>query len=103
MRVGGPSILFAIVPALLLGACSTVEKLNPFGSGDPKAKAAELTAFQPSGELKIQWKDNVGSAGAFTFSPAVVLARAARDVRDCTVRSRVVGGVSSRPPLAIAA
>jgi outer membrane protein assembly factor BamB len=64
--------LLTVVSVVLLGACSSVEKLNPFGPSDPKAKAAELTAIQPTGELKIQWKDNVGSAGAFTFSPAVV-------------------------------
>jgi uncharacterized protein YceK len=36
------TILLAIVPALLLGACSSVEKLNPFSSSDPKVKPAEL-------------------------------------------------------------
>lgn len=66
--------LIAAVSALLLGACSSmsVEKLNPFSSSDPKIKPTELAAIQPTAELKILWKEGVGSAGAFTFSPAVV-------------------------------
>lgn len=49
-----------------------MEALNPFGSTDPKVKPAELVAIQPTAELMILWKENVGSAGAFTFSPVVV-------------------------------
>ena len=64
--------LLAVVSALLLAACSSVEKLNPFASSDPKVKPTELTVIQPTAELMILWKENVGSAGAFTFSPAVV-------------------------------
>ncbi len=64
--------LLAVVSALLLAACSSVEKLNPFASSDPRVKPTELTAIQPTAELMILWKENVGSAGAFTFSPAVV-------------------------------
>jgi outer membrane protein assembly factor BamB len=66
--------LIAAVAALLLGACSSMsmEKLNPFSSSDPKVKPTELAAIQPTAELKILWKEGVGSAGAFTFSPAVV-------------------------------
>lgn len=64
--------LLAVAFALLLGACSSVEKLNPFSSSDPKVKPAELAAIQPSAELKILWKENIGSAGTYTFSPAVV-------------------------------
>jgi outer membrane protein assembly factor BamB len=64
--------LIAAGSALLLVACSSVEKLNPFGSSDPKVKPTELAVIQPTAELKLLWKENVGSAGAFTFSPAVV-------------------------------
>ncbi|MDP2821528.1 MAG: outer membrane protein assembly factor BamB [Sulfuritalea sp.] len=64
--------LLAVVAALSLGACSTVEKLNPFGSSGPKLKPAELAPIQPTAELKSVWQANVGSAGEFTFSPAVV-------------------------------
>ena len=95
--------VLTLVSAVLLGACSTVEKLNPFGSGDPKAKAAELTAIQPSGELKIQWKDNVGSAGAFTFSPAVVGDSVYAAGRDGTIArfdgGRQVWRISAGQPL----
>ena len=103
MRASARLSLLAAVSALLLGACSTVEKLNPFGPSDPKAKAAELTAIQPSGELKIQWKDNVGSAGAFTFSPAVVGESVYAAGRDGTVArfdgGRQVWRVSAGQPL----
>ena len=64
--------LLPVVAALSLGACSTVEKLNPFSSSAPKVKPAELVAIQPIAELKSLWQANIGSAGEFTFSPAVV-------------------------------
>jgi outer membrane protein assembly factor BamB len=61
-----------VVSMLLLGACSSVEKLNPFASSGPKIKPAELAAIEPSAELKSLWQVNIGSAGEFTFTPAVV-------------------------------
>ncbi|MCK9381521.1 MAG: outer membrane protein assembly factor BamB [Sulfuritalea sp.] len=64
--------LLAVASALLLGACSTVEKLNPFSSSTPKVKPTELAAIQTTGELRSVWQAGVGSAGEFTFSPAVV-------------------------------
>lgn len=64
--------LLAVLAALALGACSTVEKLNPFGSSGPKVKPAELAPIQSTAELKSAWQASVGSAGEFTFSPAVV-------------------------------
>jgi outer membrane protein assembly factor BamB len=83
--------LLAVVSALLLGACSSVEKLNPFSSSDPKVKPAELAAIQPTAELKTLWKENVGSAGTFTFSPAVVGDSVYAAGRDGTV-ARFDGG-----------
>jgi outer membrane protein assembly factor BamB len=62
----------SLIAALALGACSTVDKLNPFSSSTPKAKPAELVPVQATAELKILWQASVGSAGDFTFSPAVV-------------------------------
>jgi len=62
----------AMLSALALGACSTVEKLNPFGPSEPKVKPMELAAIQPSAELRSLWQAGVGSAGEFTFSPALV-------------------------------
>lgn len=91
MRLPMRWTLLTVVSAVLLGACSSVEKLNPFGPSDPKAKAAELTAIQATAELKILWKDNVGSAGAFTFSPAVVGDSVYAAGRDGTV-ARFDGG-----------
>lgn len=64
--------LAAIFSALTLGACSTVEKLNPFGSSGPKIKPTELAAIQSTAELRGVWQASVGSAGEFTFSPALV-------------------------------
>lgn len=67
-----PMWLLAVVSVLLLGACSTVEKLNPFSSSTPKVQPTELAAIQSTAELRSVWQAGVGSAGEFTFSPAVV-------------------------------
>ena len=61
-----------VVGAFALGGCSSVEKLNPFASSGPKVKPTELAAIQASAEFKGMWQAGVGSAGEFTFSPAVV-------------------------------
>lgn len=61
-----------VASALLLGACSTVENLNPFSSSAPRIKPAELAGIRPTAELRNVWQASVGSAGEFTFSPAVV-------------------------------
>lgn len=86
-----PLPLIAVVSALLLGACSTVEKLNPFSSSAPKVKPAELAAIQSTADLKSQWQASVGSAGEFTFSPAVVGSSVYASARDGTV-ARLDGG-----------
>jgi outer membrane protein assembly factor BamB len=83
--------LIALVSTLLLGACSTVEKLNPFSSSAPKVKPAELAAIQPTAELKSPWQASVGSAGEFTFSPAVVGSSVYASARDGTL-ARFDGG-----------
>ncbi|KAF0162162.1 MAG: outer membrane assembly lipoprotein YfgL [Rhodocyclaceae bacterium] len=81
----------AVASALLLGACSTVEKLNPFGPSAAKVQPAELGVIQPTAELKLVWQANVGSAGEFTFSPAVVGDSVYAAARDGTV-ARFDGG-----------
>ncbi len=86
-----PLSLIAVVSALLLGACSTVEKLNPFSSSAPKIKPAELVAIQSTAELKSLWQASVGGAGEFTFSPAVVGSSVYAAARDGTV-ARFDGG-----------
>ncbi|TRZ91733.1 MAG: outer membrane protein assembly factor BamB, partial [Rhodocyclaceae bacterium] len=64
--------LLAVASALLLGACSTVDKLNPFSPSTPKVKPAELAVIRSTAELRNVWQASVGRAGEFTFSPAVV-------------------------------
>lgn len=62
-----------LVLASLLGAgCSTVEKLNPFGSSGPVVKPNELVTLQPTADVKSVWQASVGSAGSYSFSPAIV-------------------------------
>lgn len=62
----------ALAAVFALGGCSTVDKINPFASSVPKIKPAELAPIQPSAELGRLWQAGVGSAGEYTFSPAVV-------------------------------
>lgn len=57
---------------ILLGACSTVEKLNPFAADPPKVKPAELVPLTNSVELRPAWQVAVGAAGEYVFTPAVV-------------------------------
>ncbi|MBI5901843.1 MAG: outer membrane protein assembly factor BamB [Rhodocyclales bacterium] len=67
---------------LIGGGCSTVEKLNPFGSSGPTVKPNELVSFQPTADVKSVWQASVGSAGSYSFSPAIVgesIYAAARD------------------------
>jgi outer membrane protein assembly factor BamB len=103
MRISTRLPLLAALSALLLGACSSVEKLNPFGSSDPKLKPTELAAIQSTADLKVLWKENVGSAGAFTFSPAVVGDSVYAAGRDGTVArfdgGRQVWRISAGQPL----
>jgi outer membrane protein assembly factor BamB len=67
-----PSSLLAVAFALALGACSSMDALNPFASSGPKVKPTDLAAIQPTAELVIRWKESVGSAGKYTLSPVVV-------------------------------
>jgi outer membrane protein assembly factor BamB len=76
---------------LLAGACSTVEQLNPFSSSTPKIKPTELATIQPTAELKSLWQVAVGSAGEFSFSPAVVGGSVYAAARDGSV-ARFDGG-----------
>lgn len=51
---------------------STVDSLNPFSKSAPKLKPAELSPLQASVDIKSQWQANIGAAGEFAFTPAVV-------------------------------
>lgn len=62
----------AAMAVLLVGGCSTLDKLNPFSSSAPKVKAAELTPIQATADLRVLWQAQVGAAGDFVFTPAVV-------------------------------
>ncbi|MGE5468582.1 MAG: outer membrane protein assembly factor BamB [Ignavibacteria bacterium] len=61
---------------LALAGCSTigdaVDKVNPFSSAKPKVQMAELTPIEATAQLRVMWQANVGNAGEFTFTPAVV-------------------------------
>ncbi|MCX7898043.1 MAG: outer membrane protein assembly factor BamB [Rhodocyclaceae bacterium] len=66
---------------LLLGAaffagCGTlgdaVDKLNPFSRAGAKAKPSELPSFSARDEVVVRWRYEIGSAGGYVFSPAVV-------------------------------
>lgn len=59
------------VIVLLAGGCSTVDKLNPFSS-TPKIKAAELPTIETTATTRVRWQASVGSAGDYTFTPALV-------------------------------
>ena len=64
--------LFWLCTALLLGACSTIDSLNPFSSSKVKVKVAELASFEPKVQLRTLWQVRIGSAGIYTLAPAVV-------------------------------
>lgn len=86
-----PRVVVAVVGCTVLAACSTVEKLNPFGSSDPKAKPTELAAIQASADLKASWQTSIGAAGEYVFTPAVVGASVFVAGRDGSL-ARIEGG-----------
>jgi len=71
--------------SLLLGACSTLDKFNPFSSTAPKLKPAELGAITPSAEIVTRWQASIGAGGDFVFTPAVVGDSVYAAARDGTV------------------
>lgn len=73
MRAPSWKLRIACVLALpLLGACSTLDSLNPFASRPTGPKMAELKPFVATAETRVVWRDSVGKAGDYAFSPAVV-------------------------------
>lgn len=60
----------------LLAGCSSmnesIDKINPFAKTAPKIKPAELAPIEATAKLRVLWQASVGSAGEFTFTPAVV-------------------------------
>lgn len=57
------------VVALLTG-CSTLDALNPFSSNGPKM--AELQPIKATATARVLWRQSVGKAGLYSFSPAIV-------------------------------
>ena len=43
-----------------------------FGGGDTSVKPAALVDFKPSATLKQSWRESVGSAGDFVFTPVIM-------------------------------
>lgn len=69
-----PALARAACVALLplLGACSTLDSLNPFASKAGGPKMAELKPIVASVDTRVVWRDSVGKAGDYVFSPAVI-------------------------------
>lgn len=80
--------LFLALPlAIVLSACSTMEKINPVNwfSSAPKVKPAELEPISPSASLAVLWQSGVGSAGGYVLTPAVVGSSVYAAAQDGTV------------------
>ena len=58
--------------SLSLGACSTLDAINPFTSSKKAAAPAELLPLQASSDATRSWQASVGGAGEFTFTPSVI-------------------------------
>ena len=63
-----PLFLFGILA--LLAGCSTLDAINPFASRGPKM--AELQTIKATATTRIVWRDSVGKAGLYAFTPAIV-------------------------------
>lgn len=64
--------VLAVALAAQLGACSTLDALNPFSSSAPKIKPAPLTDYPPTVGIKTLWQVSVGKSEEFTLTPAVI-------------------------------
>lgn len=60
--------------SLLAAGCSTfsdaIDAINPFAASGPKM--APLTTFEAKVSVRDLWSTNIGKAGDYTFTPAVV-------------------------------
>jgi len=66
--------VFVLSFVAALAGCSTMAKMNPVNwfSSTPKVNPAELEAISPSATLAALWQANVGGAGGYVLTPAVV-------------------------------
>lgn len=92
MKRGISAIVLGLV-GMVLGGCSTLDKLNPFKS-EPKIKPAELTAIQATAQLSVRWQVSIGEADDFVLTPAVVGESVIVAARDGTV-ARIDNGRQS--------
>lgn len=58
--------------AVLLGGCSSLDRLNPFAPPPPKVKPAVLVPIEATATLSVLWQAAAGKAAEHVFSPAVV-------------------------------
>lgn len=91
MRV---AIVLVLSLCAALAGCSTLETLNPVNwfSSAPKVKPAELETITPSATLAVLWQANVGSAGGYVLTPAVVGSSVYAAAQDGTVARYDNGG-----------
>ncbi len=87
-------IVLGLSLAIVLSACSTMEKINPVNwfSSAPKVKPAELEPISPSTTLAVLWQSSVGSAGGYVFTPAVVDSSVYAAAKDGTIARYDSGG-----------
>ncbi len=67
-------ILLLAAAGLSLGGCATIsdglDAINPFSSSAPKMPA--LSPIKTTADVRMAWSANVGKAGDYVFTPAVV-------------------------------
>jgi outer membrane protein assembly factor BamB len=69
-----PLVLLLTAAGLLMGGCATIsdglDAINPFSSSAPKMPA--LLPLKPTADVRAAWSANIGKAGDYAFTPAVV-------------------------------
>jgi outer membrane protein assembly factor BamB len=67
-------LALCLFASLVVSGCSTVSDafnaMNPFSSSGPKM--AELKPIETKADVTQNWSANIGKAGDYTFSPAIV-------------------------------
>ena len=93
------------VSSLLLGGCATIsntiDSINPFSSSAPKM--APLLPLNATADVRTVWSVNIGKAGDYSFTPAVVGSSVYLGSRDGTLTKledgKVVWKVNVGQPL----
>jgi outer membrane protein assembly factor BamB len=82
-RLGGRLVLAL---AVVIGTgCAAIDAINPFSSSEPKLKPTTLAPIVSTSDLRVRWQANLGNAGEFSFTPAVVGNSVYAAARDGTV------------------